>query len=183
MVSGVIMSLLWMWLFNPKLGLVNYSISIIGIKGPNWLFSEVWSVPAIIIMSFWNMGAGMVIFLASLKAVPGTYYEAATLDGASRWHKFWKITLPMISPVFLFQLMMNLIDSFQVFTPAYVMTQGGPRYSTWFYVFYLYKSAFANSKLGYSSALGWILLIAVSALSYFIIRFSGRFVHYEGGKD
>lgn len=183
MVSGVTMALLWTWLFNPQVGLVNFVLSLIGIQGPAWLASEVWAVPALIIMSFWGMGNGMVIFLAALKSVPDYYYEAAILDGATALQRFRSITLPMISPVLLFQLMMNIIDSFQVFTPAYVMTKGGPHYATWFYVFYLYKSAFSFHKIGYSAALGWVLLVVVAILSYFIIRASSRYVYYEGGKS
>jgi len=183
MVSGVTMSLLWMWLFNPRIGLINYFLSLIGISGPAWLSSEKWAIPSLILMSFWNMGAGMVIFLAGLKSVPVSYYEAAKIDGANAWQRFCKITLPAISPVLLFQLIMNIIDSFQVFTPAFVMTQGGPHYATWFYVYYLYKSAFSDFRIGYSSALGWMLLVTVSLLSYLIIKFSDRFVYYEGGKS
>jgi multiple sugar transport system permease protein len=183
MVSGVTMSLLWMWLFNPRIGLINYLLSLLGINGPMWLSSETWAIPSLIIMSFWSMGAGMVIFFAALKSVPNYYYEAAILDGANGHQQLLNITLPLISPVLLFQLIMNIIDSFQIFTPAYVMTSGGPHYATWFYVYYLYKSAFSNSKIGYSSALGWILLVVVSLLSYYIIKGTRRYVYYEGGKN
>ncbi len=183
MVSGVTMALLWTWLFNPSVGLINYMLSLMGIQGPMWLTSENWAIPALIIMSFWTAGGGMVIFFAALKSVPVSYYEAAILDGANAFQRLWKITIPMISPVLLFQLIMNIIDSFQVFTPAYVMTKGGPHYATWFYVFYIFKSAFSNFNIGYSSALGWLLLLAVSILSFYIIKSSSKFVHYEGGKN
>ncbi len=182
MVSGVTMSLLWTWLFNPSVGLVNYALSIFGIKGPSWINDERWVIPGLVLMTFWTVGAGMVIFFAALKSVPQTYYEAAKLDGAGGFLVFRKITLPMISPILLFQLIMSVIDSFQVFTQAFVMTRGGPHYATWFYVYYIYKSAFSNHDMGYSSALGWILLVTVSIISYYIIRTSARFVHYEGGK-
>lgn len=183
MVSGVTMSLLWMWLFNPQIGLINYLLSKLGITGISWLADEKTAIPSLIIMSFWSMGGGMVIFLAALKSVPATLYESATLEGAGAFRRLWHITLPMISPVLLFQLLMNIIASFQIFIPAYVMTEGGPHYSTWFYVYYLFKSAFSQFRIGYSSALGWILLIAVSLLSLTIIKSSNRFVYYEGGKE
>jgi multiple sugar transport system permease protein len=183
MVSGVTMSLLWLWLFNPQIGLINFLLSKLGINGLPWLADEKTAIPSLIIMSFWGMGGGMVIFLAALKSVPMTLYESATIEGAGGLRKLWNITLPMISPVMLFQLLMNLIGSFQIFIPAYVMTEGGPHYSTWFYVYYLYKSAFSQFRIGYSSALGWILLIAVSLLSFVIIKSSNKYVYYEGGKE
>lgn len=183
MVSGVTMSLLWLWLFNPQIGLINYLLSKIGITGITWLSDEKSAIPSLIIMSLWSMGGGMIIFLAALKAVPASLYESCTLEGANAIRMLWHITLPMISPVMLFQLLMNLIASFQIFIPAYVMTEGGPHYSTWFYVYYLYKSAFSQFRIGYSSALGWVLLIAVSALSFGIIKMSNKHVYYEGGKD
>jgi multiple sugar transport system permease protein len=183
MVSGVTMSLLWLWLFNPQIGVINYLLSKIGITGISWLADERTAIPSLIIMSFWSMGGGMIIFLAALKSVPTSLYESATLDGASSMRRLWHITIPMISPVVLFQLLMNLISSFQIFIPAYVMTEGGPHYSTWFYVYYLYKSAFSQFRIGYSSALGWILLIAVSILSFGIIKSSNKHVYYEGGRE
>ncbi len=183
MISGVTMSLTWLWLFNPRVGLVNFFLSLFGIHGPAWLLDYRAALFAVIIMSLWGVGGGMVIFLASLKSVPETYYEAAILDGAGPVRRFLNITLPMISPVILFQLMMTMIDAFQIFTPAYVMTQGGPQYATWFYVFYLYKSAFSDWKVGYSSALGWILLAVVTIVSFIIIKTSDKFVYYEGGKN
>lgn len=183
MVSGVTMSLLWLGIFNPQTGLIDYILGMFGVQGPEWLLDERFALPAVIIMSFWSVGGGMVIFLASLKSVPATYYEAAFIDGASGFKRFFKITLPLISPVVLFQVIMQVIDSFQVFTPAFVMTQGGPHYATWFYVYYLYKSAFGDSKIGYSSALGWLLLIFVTIVSFYIIKSSRKLVHYEGGEN
>lgn len=183
MVAGVTMSLLWVWLFTPQVGLVNFILSLFGIEGPAWLLSEKAALPALIIMTLWGVGGGMVIFLAGLKSVPSTYYEAAILDGAGPFYRFRVITLPMISPVILFQLIMNLIDACQVFTPAYVMTRGGPHYRTWFYVYYLYKSAFSDSRVGFSAALGWLLLIVVALLSFVIIKTSDRYVYYEGGRN
>lgn len=125
MVSGVAMSLLWYWIFNPSIGLFNYVLSWFGIKGPAWLMSPDYALYALMIMSFWTAGSGMILFLAGLQGVPASLVEAAKLDGAGRFRIFLNVTLPMISPVLLFQLIMGIIDSFQVFTQAYVMTQGG----------------------------------------------------------
>ena len=131
------MSLLWLWIFNPQIGLANYLLSLIHIVGPGWLITEKWAIPALIIMSFWTVGGGMVIFLAAVQGVPQSLIEASILDGAGRWRRFWNVTLPMISPIFLFQLIMGVIASFQVFTQAFIMTNGGPHYATTFYVFYI----------------------------------------------
>lgn len=184
MVSGVVMSLLWLWIFNSDFGLLNYLLSKLGIQGPMWLTDENWAIPALILMSLWLMGSGMVIFLAALQGVPAFLHEAAVLDGAGKWQQFKKITLPMISPIILFQFIMGIIDSFQTFTQAVVMTRnGGPHYATYFYVFNLYINAFRNYKIGYASALAWILLVTVMVLTYFIIKASDQYVYYEGGKD
>ena len=182
MVSGVATSLMWMWMFNPQIGMVNYILSLFGIQGPQWLMDENWAVPALIIMSFWSVGSGMIVFLAGLQGVPVMLYESAYLDGANGWTRFWKITFPIISPVFLFQLIMNLIASFQVFTQAFVMTEGGPHYATTFYVYYLYLNAFRRFSMGYASAMSWILLVVVLTITYWIMKTSDRFVYYEGGK-
>jgi multiple sugar transport system permease protein len=181
MVSGVAMSLLWYWIFNPQIGLFNYILSWFGIHGPAWLMNPDTALYALIIMTFWTAGSGMILFLAGLQGVPASLIEAANLDGAGRFRIFLNITLPMISPVLLFQLIMGLIDSFQVFTQAFVMTQGGPNYSTWFYVYNLYTSAFKEYRAGYSSALAWVLLIVVMLCTALIMKLSNRYVHYEGG--
>lgn len=183
MVSGVSMSLLWFWIFNPQIGFLNYILSWFGIDPQLWLLDEKLALWALIIMSFWGMGAGMIIFLAALQGVPASLVEAAKLDGAGRWSIFRNVTFPMISPIFLFQLIMTIIESFQVFTPAYVMTHGGPNYSTRFYVFHLYESAFKNFRLGYASAMAWLLLIVVLIVTYIIMKSSNRFVYYEGGRN
>ncbi|MFF2093411.1 carbohydrate ABC transporter permease [Paenibacillus sp. NPDC058174] len=183
MISGVSMALLWFWVFNPQAGLFNYVLSIFGVEPIAWFLDENYAIWALIIMSFWGMGAGMLIFLAGLQGVPGSLLEAAKLDGAGRLRSFWNVTLPLISPVFLFQLIMGLIESFQVFTQAYTITQGGPNYSTWFYVYNIYVNAFKNFRYGYASAMSWILLIAVMIITYAIMKLSNRYVYYEGGSE
>ncbi|MGG3837845.1 sugar ABC transporter permease [Paenibacillus thiaminolyticus] len=183
MVSGVSMSLLWFWIFNPEVGVFNYILSWFGVKGPAWFLDENFAIWALIIMTFWGVGAGMIIFLAGLQGVPSSLLEAAKLDGAGRWKTFWNVTFPMISPVFLFQLIMSVIESFQVFTQAYVMTQGGPNYSTRFYVYNVYVSAFKDFRLGYASAMAWLLLLAILIITVIIMKSSNRFVYYEGGRE
>ncbi|AJY77390.1 carbohydrate ABC transporter permease [Paenibacillus beijingensis] len=183
MVSGVAMSLLWYWVFNPQIGLFNYMLSWVGIKGPAWLMDPRTALYSLIIMSFWTVGGAMILFLAGLQGVPSSLVEAAKLDGAGRLSIFLHVTLPMISPVLLFQLIMGIIDSFQVFTQAFVMTQGGPNYSTWFYVYNIYTSAFKEYRAGYSSALSWLLLFVVLFVTFIIMKMSNRYVHYEGGKS
>lgn len=183
MVSGVSMSLLWVWIFNPQYGMANYLLSLIHVTGPAWLADEHWAVPSIIIMSFWTTGEGMVLFLAALQGVPTSLLEASVLDGANRFQRFLHITLPMISPILLFQLIINIINSFQVFTQAFVMTQGGPHYATTFYVYYIYQNAFVNFKMGYASALSWMLLAVVMIVTALIMKFSNRYVYYEGGEN
>jgi len=177
--SGVAISLLWLWLFNPQLGLINYILGKVGISGPGWLVEPKWAKPALIIMSLWGTGGAMVIFLAGLQGVPTHLYEASELDGANWWQKFRHVTLPMISPVILFNLIMGLIGSFQVFTQAFVMTQGGPSNATLFYVLYLFRNAFLLLRMGYAAAMAWILFLIVLVLTLFQLKFSSKWVYYE----
>ena len=178
-VSGVAVSLLWSWIFNPDFGVLNYLLSLVGIKGPGWIYDERWALPSLIIMSLWGVGGGMVIYLASLQGVPTELYEAAIIDGASSWRRFWSITVPMISPVIFFQLIMGIIGSFQVFTQAYIMTNGGPNYATLFYVLYLYQNAFQWFKMGYASALAWVLFLVILILTFVQFRIANYWVYYE----
>ncbi len=184
----VAISILWLWIFNPEFGLLNRALSWIGIDGPLWLQSEVWSKPALILMSLWGIGGGMIINLAALQSIPQELYEAADLDGAQRWRKTVHITLPLISPAIFFNLVMNIIGSFQVFTQAFVMTassaqgqEGGPNNSTLFFVLYLYKKAFQQFQMGYASALAWILFIIILIFTFIQFSLSRRWVYYESG--
>ncbi len=179
-VTGVSLSLLWVWIFNPEFGVFNLILSKFGIQGLGWLASTKWALPALIIMSFWGVGGPMLIYLAGLQGIPTALYEAAEIDGASSWFKFWKITIPMITPVIFFNLVMGIIGSFQVFTQGYVMTGGGPHYATLFYVLHLYNNAFQWFKMGYASALAWVLFIIIFACTLFIFKFSATWVYYEG---
>lgn len=182
----VAISVLWLWIFNPEFGLLNSVLSWFAIEGPLWLQSEECSKPALILMSLWGVGGMMIIFLAALQGVPSELYKAAELDGAGSWARFRKITIPMISPALFFNLIIGIIGSFQVFTQAFVMTggaqpgsEGGPNNSTLFFVLYLYKKAFQEFKMGYASALAWVLFGIVAVLTFLLTRTTKGWIHYE----
>lgn len=173
-------SLLWLWIFNPEFGLANSLLNWLGLPSLYWLQDPRLSKPAFIIMSFWTIGGQMVILLAGLKGIPATLYEAAHIDGAGSWATFWNITLPMLSPAIFFNLILAIIGAFQVFTQSYIITSGGPENSTLFYVLYLYRMAFENFRMGYASAMAWILFLIILAFTYLQFRLSDRWVFYEG---
>ncbi|MBB6732728.1 carbohydrate ABC transporter permease [Cohnella zeiphila] len=179
-VSGVAVSMLWIWIFESNYGLLNTVLSWFGVKGPHWLTDSSTALLSIIIMSLWGVGGSMVIYLAGLQSVPRSLQEAAELDGASRVRRFWSVTVPMLSPTVFFNLIMGLIGSFQVFTQALVMTGGGPGNATLFYVLYLYQNAFQFFKMGYASALGWLLFVIILVLILVLFQTSNRWVYYEG---
>ena len=179
-ISGVPVALVWMWVLNPEFGLINNALRLIGIEGPKWLFSREWVIPAFVLMSLWNVGVPMVIFLAGLQGIPAHLYEAAEIDGATVLAKFRYITLPMMSPVILFNLVLGVIASFQTFTPAYIMTNGGPANSSLFYGLYLYSNAFRWFKMGYASTLAWLMFIIILLLTLLVFRTTTRWVYYEG---
>lgn len=178
--SGVAVSFLWIWIFSADWGVLNFLLSLIGIRGPNWLTSESWALPSLILMSLWGVGGGMVIYLAGLQGVPSEFYEAAEVDGAGWWPKFWHITLPMISPVLLFQLIMGIIGALQTFTQGYVMTEGGPNDATLFYLLYLWRNAFEQLQMGYASALAWGIFTYILLLTLLVLRSSSAWVYYMG---
>jgi multiple sugar transport system permease protein len=176
----VALSILWVWLLQPRFGLINTLIGLFGVHGPNWLGNPAWSKAGLVVMSLMGVGANMVILLAALQDVPAHLYEAAMLDGANSWSKFRHVTVPMISPSIFFTLVIGFIGSFQVFTQAYVMTGGGPAGSTLFYVLYLYRYAFEQFKLGYASALAWLLFLVIVALTFIQFKLSSKWVYYGG---
>ncbi|HTY59478.1 MAG TPA: sugar ABC transporter permease [Bacteroidota bacterium] len=185
----VAVSLLWMWILNPEYGLLNSALRLAGIDGPLWFQSDVWAKPALVIMSLWGTGGTMIVFLAGLQGIPGELYEAASLDGAGTFRKFIHITLPMISPAFLFNLIVGIIGSFQVFTQAYVMTgsaqpgsEGGPNNATLFVVLYLYKKAFQEFTMGYAASIAWVLFFIILAATVFQMKLARRWVYYEAGE-
>lgn len=177
---AVASAMLWAWLFNAEFGLFNLALRSVGLPGVLWLQDPTWSKPAFIIMSYWALGAQMVILLAGLQSVPQHLYEAAAIDGAGRLARFRHVTLPLLTPSVFFTLIVGLIGAFQVFTTAYIMTAGGPQNSTLFYVLYLYRNAFENFQMGYASALAWVLFVVILLLTLLQFRLAHRWVFYEG---
>ncbi len=178
--TGVVVSVLWLWLFNPQYGLINSVLNLAGIDGPLWLQSTAWSKPSLVLMSLWSIGGGrMIVFLAALQTIPPHLYESVDLDGGGWWAKFLHVTLPMISPIIFLWTVLEVIFSFQVFTEAYVMTKGGPLNSTLFYNLYLYTKAFDDFDMGYASALAWLLLVVSLVVTLIQFRIGRRWVHYE----
>ncbi len=178
--SVVAISVLWLWLYQSDFGLVNEVLRFFGFRGVRWLSSVTWAMPAIMIMSIWHgLGYNIVIFIAGLQGIPQDYYEAATVDGANSWHKFIKITIPLLSPVTFFVLTLSVITSFQVFAQAYVMTKGGPVSATKTIVYYLFIQGFENFHMGYASALAYVLFVIIVSLTMFQFWFQKRWVHYE----
>lgn len=175
-------AIVWLWMFDPVNGVINYLLSFVGIQGPGWMGSPIWSKPALILMSMWGVGGAIVIYLAALQDVPREMLEAADLDGATTRQKIFYITLPMISPVILFNVITGLIGAFQYFTEVHVMTggTGSPADSTLMMSIYLYQSAFQFFKMGYASAQAWILFLIVIAFTFVLFRVSGRMVYYGG---
>lgn len=179
-ISGVAVSFLWSWLLNPQFGVVNSLLyDWFGIVGPGWFTSSATVVPSMVLMQLTASGSTMVIFLAALQSLPADLYESASIDGAGRFTKFVKITAPMISPVILFNTIISMIASLQVFTEAYVITKGGPDYNSYFYVYYLFDTAFKQFRMGYASAQAWILFIIIFALTVVSLLASKKFIHYE----
>jgi len=207
--GGVAISLLWLWLFSPSQGLINIGLGkVFDFFGqdsllshvlawplqflfgkanadsllPGWISSERGALSSLILMSCWTLGGSMIINLAGLQAIPMVYYEAAEIDGADRWGQFWRITIPLLSPTIFFNLVMGVIGSFQVFTQGLIMTNGGPNNSTYFYVLYTYRNAFEFFKMGYASALAWVLFMIILALTLLVVRSSSWWVFYEAQK-
>lgn len=181
LVPAVPLSVLWLWMFNGQHGIINTALGWIGIEGPKWLTDPVWSKPALVMMSIWGVGNAMVIYLAGLQEVPQQLYEAADLDGASAWQRTKNVTLPLISPVIVFNVIMAIIGSLQVFTQPYIMFPGGrPDRSTYFYSMYLYDNAFVYLKMGYASAMGWVMFLIILLLTRLALSYADRRVHYEG---
>ncbi|HOJ34348.1 MAG TPA: sugar ABC transporter permease [Candidatus Hydrogenedentes bacterium] len=202
--AGVATIMVWFWLLNPEFGALNFLLKKVGIIGlvqwgidhipgvaglmarwelswpPLWLADESWAKPALILMSLWNVGGGMLIYLAGLQNVPQHLYEVAEIDGAGRLRRFVYITIPMLTPTIFFHLVMSIIGSFQVFTQSFIMTNGGPNNATLFYVLYLYRKAFQHFEMGYASVLAWILFAVILGLTLMVLRSSRLWVYYEG---
>ena len=179
-VPAVVTAFLFGYLFQPEYGLINSMLAWIGIKGPGWFNSIAWVKPTFILLAFWGVGGPtMIIFLAGLQNIPSELYEAAEVDGAGRMHKFWYITLPMLTPTIFFNLVTGMIGAFKIFTTAYVATGGGPYYASYFYVLHLFNVFFKNLNMGYASALAWILFVIIMIFTIIQLRTAKRWVYYE----
>ncbi|MEP6757437.1 MAG: sugar ABC transporter permease, partial [Chthonomonadales bacterium] len=181
-VPTVASAVLWLWLLNPQYGLVNATLRMLHLPASSWLSSPVWSKPAFIVLDLWAVGGGMVIYLAALQGVPQHLYEAALLDGAGPWRKTWNITLPAISPVIFFNAILGVIGTFQYFTQTFLMTNppGGPANSTLFYALYLFQNAMSYFRMGYASAMAWVLFLITLIATLILFKTSARLVYYEG---
>jgi multiple sugar transport system permease protein len=173
---------LWAWILNPQFGLANAILKSIGLPQLGWLSDPAWSKPSLILMGLWGFGSTMVIYLAALQDVPKDLYDSADIDGANTWHKTFAITLPLITPTIFFNLVLGTIAAFQAFTTVYVLTQGngGPLDSTLVYGLLLYRNAFTYLKMGYASAMAWLLFLFVTLVTAIIFKTSGRWVFYQG---
>jgi multiple sugar transport system permease protein len=177
-VPAVVVNMLWLWLFNPNYGMLNIILESLGFDKTNWLLSEQTVMGSLIIMSLWQVGGSVIIFLAALQGVSKSLLEAAEMDGAGSLRKYFSITLPMISPIILFQLIMGAIGGLQVFSPAQLMTAGGPNLKTFFFVYYIYREAFVNYNMGLAASLSWILFFIISVFVAIIFFFTKRKVYY-----
>jgi multiple sugar transport system permease protein len=173
-------AVVWNQIFNADFGVLNNLLRSVGIHGIKWLFDPPYAKPAFILMSLWAIGPQMVIFLAGLQNIPAELLEAAEMDGASSWQRFWSISLPILSPVLFFNLVIGIVGSFQVFTNAFVMTNGGPQNATLFMVLYIYLNGFHLFKMGYAATLSWLLFWIIMIFTWIQFKVSGRWVYYEG---
>jgi multiple sugar transport system permease protein len=183
LVPSIASVMLWKFLLHPRVGLINTALDSIGIQGPGWLADPKTALTSVVMIGLWGSIGGnrMLIFLAGLQGVPEELYEAAELDGAGAWHRFWNVTFPMISPTVLFNLILGVIGALKVFTIAYAGTQGGPNYATWFYALHIYRQAFEYFRMGYGSALAWIFAFILVLFTLIQLRASQKWVFYAGG--
>lgn len=179
-VSGVSVALIWNWVLNPQSGLLNQALAVVGIQGPRWFASEQWAVPGLVLMSLWQTGTNMLLYLAGLQSIPTEVQEAAKIDGAGAWRTFFAVTLPLLTPTVFFNVVINIISSFQVFERAYVLTQGGPNNATLTLVMYIYRQSFQLFHFGYASAIAGVLFAFMLLLTLLMFRSSSFWVYYEG---
>lgn len=176
--QGVATFTLWRIVYDADRGPINRFLRLFTDDPPGWLIDPAWSKPAIVLMSLWSVGGMMLIFLAGLQNVPRQLYEAASIDGAGRWRQFTNVTLPMLSPTILLNMIMATIGAFQVFAAAFILTGGGPAHSTLFYAYYLFNRAFVYFNMGYASAMAWLLFVIILFLTMVQLRYARRWVHY-----
>jgi len=174
-------SLLWMWIFNAHFGLLNTFLRMIGINGPGWLASATWSKPSLVLMALWLLGPGIIIYLSALQDVPQQLHDVAEIDGANWVQRLRYVTLPMLTPIILFDIIISLTLALQTFTRIYIMTRGGPANSTLLFGLYIYRTAFAYLNMGYACALAWVFFILVFIVTILIFKSSAKWVYYGGG--
>ncbi|NIK77008.1 multiple sugar transport system permease protein [Paenibacillus castaneae] len=179
-ISGVALAMIWSWVYSGDYGILNYFLSIIGVQGPDWLNDKHWSLVAMVVASLWGQGSMMLVFLAGLKGIPKDLYESASIDGAGKIRQFISVTIPMLSPTILFNLITSIIAAFQQLTLALLLTGGGPMKSTYFYAMYMYENAFKFFKMGYSAANAWFMFLIVLTLTFLVFKSSEAWVFYEG---
>lgn len=179
LIQGVTLALIWAWMFNDDFGPVNYFLELAGLPRVYWLTDPQVALYSLIIIALWGVGSPMVLYLSALRSVSTEYYEAANIDGAGNVRKFFNVTLPLITPTILFNIITSLIASFQTIVLAFVLTGGGPAQATYFYSFHVYRNAFTHFKMGYASAMAWIMFVLIVALTGIILRTSKYWVHYE----
>lgn len=180
--SGVAVAVLWQFVFHREFGVLNWALSAVGVDPIPWLQSPTWVLPAIVIMQLWGLGASVIIYLGALQGIPTELYEVARIDGAGWWSTLWGVTIPMMSPVLFFQLVLGIIGTLQIFTQAYVMTGGGPDYGSYFYALNIYERAFEDLRLGYASALSWVLFVIIVVITLLTFRLTRAHVFYAGDK-
>ncbi|MNH93731.1 Lactose transport system permease protein LacF [compost metagenome] len=181
-VPAVASAMIWMWLLNPDLGLINSLLSRLHLPTSGWLYSEESVIPSVVLTTLWGIGSTVIIFLAGLSGIPRQYYEAIEVDGGGWFHRLRHVTIPMVTPTIFFNTIMTIIGSFQVFNEAYILTQGGPNNKSLFYVFYLWRTGFRDADMGYASALAWILFVIILFFTFIVFRTSKSWVYYEGGE-
>jgi multiple sugar transport system permease protein len=179
-VPVVATSLIWTWLMDPDLGLINTVLRQFDLPTSRFIYAEKTVIPSLAVMSVWTSGGTMVIFLAGLQGVPRSLYEAVDIDGGSAWHKFWKITVPMMTPTIFYNLVMGIIGGMQIFTQSFIMTQGGPNNASLFIVYYLYREAFEIQEMGRACAIAWVVFIIIMLITTLVFRSSQNWVYYEG---
>lgn len=179
-ISGVSIAMLWTWLLQPDVGIVNTVLSMVGIQGPKWFWDPDWALASVASMSFWKVGGSAVIYLAGLQNIPPQLYEAARIDGAGKLRIFFRVTIPLLTPTLFFQLIIQMIEAFKVFTEAYVITKGGPLKATYFYLLYFYEEGFQHFNTGYASALILVLVVIIMTLTVLVNYSSKHWVYYEG---
>ena len=180
LVSGVSIAMVWGWLFNPRLGAVNSALKLVGIDGPGWLGDPRWAMPVLIALGLWSVGGTMLIYLAGLRSIPQELYDAARMDGAGRWAATRHVTLPMISSITFFLLVVGMISALQLFTPAYVLTDGGPQHATLTLPLYIYQNAFTFQKFGYGATLTVVLILLTMVVTSAQLLLARRWVFYAG---